>query len=352
MAKNTYVLGICVSARKNGNSSIILNELLKPSKEKGYQVEALNLGTLKIGHCIGCLGCSNEFHKCVLKDDLEVIKNKIEEADAIALASPCYYLSPPSRLKAVMDRSAAWAIDKMANSKKKKYGVAVSVAGGGQSVWYSLQRIYASLFLGLYNCEILGQFVIGQAFNKGEVLLSPSKLRLVGQLGENLASSIAQGRGIKSTINECEDKLICLNCLADAFQINKDGGPTCAVCGLSLNKDQSDQFNRFTPKGAQIHRSHIMNNVIGGILAGDEIAKRMKDYWERNLLHDNDFIIDTDLSNIDAAIQWDDEAMRELNQSIPKALQDIVKKALEKKATQQELNHITKEIFRQIRPKY
>jgi len=46
-----------------------------------------------------------------------------------------------------MDRSAAWAIEKMANSKQKKYGVAVSVAGG-EPMEFSLQRIYSSCFTG------------------------------------------------------------------------------------------------------------------------------------------------------------------------------------------------------------
>ncbi|MGD8447727.1 MAG: flavodoxin family protein [Bacillota bacterium] len=123
------VLGVCVSNRKNGNSSIILNELLRPAKAAGHEIEILNLGALKILPCKGCFACSSSF-KCILKDDLELIKAQIETADAIALASPCYYLSAPSPLKAIMDRLASWAINKTANNTPKKYGVAVSVAGG------------------------------------------------------------------------------------------------------------------------------------------------------------------------------------------------------------------------------
>lgn len=43
MTYSKKILGICVSNRKNGNSSIILNELLRPAKEAGHEIEILDL---------------------------------------------------------------------------------------------------------------------------------------------------------------------------------------------------------------------------------------------------------------------------------------------------------------------
>lgn len=352
---NKKVLGICVSSRKNGNSSIILNELLRPAKEAGHQIEMLNFGSLRILPCVGCFGCSNKLSRCVLNDDLELIKSKIEEADAIALASPCYYLSTPSPLKAVMDRSAAWAIEKMANSKQKKYGVAVSVAGG-EPMEFSLQRIYSSLFLGLYNCEIVGQFTIGHAFNKGEVLLTPSKLKLVAELGATLVQSIEQDQCIKSAINECEDKMVCPNCLSDAFQIYKDNRLICPVCGMEVRRtnlgDQLVGSSRFSVEGAREHKKHIVTNVIGGMLASDEISQRLQAYWSSNVLPTDDHLIDNDLSGVIDSLDWDDDALEALSASIPYALQEVIKKAVTKKANQNGVNHITKEVLRQYGPKF
>ncbi|HBF38773.1 MAG TPA: hypothetical protein DDW50_15830 [Firmicutes bacterium] len=349
MPNSKKVLGICASSRKNGNSAIILNELLRPVREAGHEVEVLNLGTLKIFSCTGCLGCIHSGSRCVRNDDLELVKQKIEEADAIALASPCYYLSTPSPLRAIMERSANWAIEKLANSTQKKYGVAVSVAGGNP-IESSMQRMNASLFLGLYNCEIVGQFTIGHAFNKGEVLLVPSKLRLVRELGENLLQSLAENRCIRSSINECENQLICPNCLADAFQIYKDGTMVCPVCGGKLENGKSGNragFNRFSVEGAREHKRHILDNAIGGMLAGDEINQRLQAYWSSNTIPQDDYPIDRDLSGIVDSLNWDDEALKTLQASVPVALQELIKKVVTKKALQEGVSQITKKEFQQ-----
>ncbi|CQR74941.1 2-amino-4-deoxychorismate dehydrogenase [Sporomusa ovata DSM 2662] len=353
MTKCKKVLGICVSGRRNGNSSIILNELLRPAKESGYQTEILNLGTLKILPCKGCFGCSSSY-KCVLKDDLEMVKEKIEAADAIALASPCYYLSTPSTLKAIMDRSAAWAINIMANSKKKKYGVAVSVAGG-DPFEFSLQRMFSSLFLGLYNCKIVGQFTIGHTFNKGEVLLVPSKLKLVNELGKNLIQSIKTEHCIKSNINEDESKLVCPHCLADAFHTYKDGRLICTVCGRDLKGTPDNNlasFNRFSVEGAIEHKKHIIDNVIGGMLASEEISKRLEAYWNSDVLPQEDYQIDRDLNGVIDSLKWDNDAIDVLKAVIPDTVQEIIKKTITKKALQGGETYVTKEVARRYLPKF
>lgn len=339
------ILGICVSPRKNGNSSIILNELLRPAREIGYQTEVLNLGTANILHCNGCLSCTNSSYKCILKDDLEKIKEKIESADAIALASPCYYLSTPAILKAVMDRSAAWAINKMATGQEKKYGVAVSVAGGNPFE-FSLQRIYPSLFLKLFNCEIVGQFTIGNSFNKGEVLLLPSKLKLVNELGNNLVQSLEKNCCQKSTLNENNSKLTCPECFNDVFQICKNGSLICPVCGLELKKapfaNPQNTFNRFSLEGANEHRAHIIDNIIGKILAGEEINRRLKNYWDSDTLPKINYQIDRNLKDVTNLVAWDNEALEVLNTTVPPALQEIIKKAITKKAFQKGESTVTK----------
>jgi multimeric flavodoxin WrbA len=82
------ILGIRASGRTNGNSFIILNELLRPAKERGFEISELNLAALNLKHCTGCFGCNNAELKCVIKDDLEQVKEQIAAADGIALVSP------------------------------------------------------------------------------------------------------------------------------------------------------------------------------------------------------------------------------------------------------------------------
>lgn len=356
MINTKKVLGICTSHRKNGNSSIIVNELLRPSKEKGYEVEILYLGTLKIMPCSGCFACNNAGFKCVLKDDLELVKSKIEEADAIAISSPSYYLSTPSTLKAIMDRTAPWALDRIVNSDKKKYGVSVSVAGG-RSDWFTLQRVFSGSFLGLNNCEIVGQYTIDNTAFKGEVLLSPSKLKRVNELGKALVESIEHNKCIKSTVSDCEDKLICQNCLSDVFQITKDGNYICPVCNMELKHSynpfkkeyHSMGLSRFTPAGALAHINHIGGKILNGIELSEEINKRLQEYLDCDMLPDKDFIVENGNIDKEDMVKWDNEALEEFNRLVPRAFHGFVKKAVAKKAAQKGIYNITKEVFLQIK---
>lgn len=354
MKYSKRILGIHASNRKNGNSAIALNELLRAVKDAGHSVEILDLGSVKILPCRGCFGCSGTY-RCVLKDDLEELKTKIEAADAIALASPCYYLSAPSPLKAIMDRSASWAINKMAGNKQKKYGVVVSVAGG-EPIEFSLQRIFTSLFLGLFGCEITGQLTIGHTFNKGEILLSPSKLKLVSELGENLLHSLEEGRCIKSPINESPDKLTCPNCLTDAFQIYGDGRLVCPVCGMELKRTNEistqRNFNRFCMEGAQEHRTHIIKNVVRGILAKDEISERLQKYLKFDVLPDDDIEIDIDMSSETHFIKWDDCALNTLKNVVPNTIVEIIKNTISRKAYEEGIEIISNDVIKKYLPRF
>jgi multimeric flavodoxin WrbA len=348
MKSNKKVLGICVSGRENGNSSILLKELLKPSKEKGYDIEIVNLGELKILPCTSCSCCvseQHEVHKCILPDDLELIKGKIAAADAIAISSPSYCLSAPSRLRAILERTATWAISEMAKGNKKKYGAAVSVAGGT----YSLLRTPLSLFLGLYHCEIVGQFTIGTAFNKGEVLLVPSKLKKVNKLGKDLAESVEQDRCIKSTSGECEDRLVCTNCYSDTFQIRKDGKFICPVCCMELKQAEEGHHSvgvgRFTHEGARLYGIGIKSNIIRGLSAADEVRKRLRNYVKDGVLPDEDYSTDSGLTTAKGTIQWDNEALDICEALAPSDVRKFFQKVIEQQAMAKGIKYITKEVL-------
>lgn len=348
MKINKKVLGICASGRENGNSSILLKELLKPSKEKGYDIEIVNLGALKISSCTSCFCCvseQHEVHKCVLTDDLELLKGKIAAADAIAISSPSYCLSAPSKVRAILERTATWAISEMAKGNKKKYAAAVSVAGGT----FSLLRTPLSLFLGLYHCEIVGQFTIGTAFNKGEVLLVPSKLKKVTQLGEDLAESIERDRCIKSASGECEDRLVCANCYSDTFQIRKDGKFICPVCCMELKQTKegahSVGIGRFTHEGARLYGIGIKSNIIRSLNTADEVRDRLQNYMKNGVLPDEDYSVNSGLTAGNDTISWDKEALDICEALAPLDIRKLFQKIIEQQALAKGIKCITKEVL-------
>lgn len=98
------VLIISASPRKHGNSDLLCDQFEKGAKESGHTVEKVFLADRTIGYCRGC-GVCNSTHKCVQKDDMAEILDKMVEADVIVLATPVYFYSMDGQMKTFIDRT-------------------------------------------------------------------------------------------------------------------------------------------------------------------------------------------------------------------------------------------------------
>ena len=97
------VLMINGSPRKDGNTSIALEEMRKIFEAENVQVEIVRVGNQAVRGCIACGRCS-ELGKCVFDDVVNELAPKFEEADGLVVASPVYYASANATLVAVLDR--------------------------------------------------------------------------------------------------------------------------------------------------------------------------------------------------------------------------------------------------------
>ncbi len=97
------VLIISASPRKGGNSDLLCDQFLAGAKEAGHNVEKIRLQDYKINYCLGCGVCNNT-HKCVQKDDMASLLDKMVEADVIVLATPVYFYTMDAQLKTFIDR--------------------------------------------------------------------------------------------------------------------------------------------------------------------------------------------------------------------------------------------------------
>ena len=102
MSKN--ILVISASYRKGGNSDTLADEFIKGATEAGNKVEKIFLRDKKINFCLGC-GVCNDTHKCVQKDDMAEINDKMVAADVIVLATPVYFYAMNGQMKTLIDRT-------------------------------------------------------------------------------------------------------------------------------------------------------------------------------------------------------------------------------------------------------
>ncbi len=92
------------SPRKNGNSNHLAEQFIKGAREAGHEVFRFDSAFQKVEGCMACNRCGMD-GPCVLKDDFELVRPRLVEADMVVFATPMYYFrhfSPAE--KKVIDR--------------------------------------------------------------------------------------------------------------------------------------------------------------------------------------------------------------------------------------------------------
>ena len=92
---------------KNSNTYKLSTSFIEGIKSTAENVtlEELQVNKLELKSCIGCFSCWNKTPgKCVLKDDMSAVIDKILWADMIIWSFPLYYFNVPGNLKTLIDR--------------------------------------------------------------------------------------------------------------------------------------------------------------------------------------------------------------------------------------------------------
>ena len=107
------VVSVFGGPRKRGNTTTVLGWVEEELRDKGHEVERVDVADLSIGGCTGCWACMgiNDEPGCVIEDDAQPIFERMMTADAIVFASPLYMWGFPGQLKPFLDRSCCLVKD-------------------------------------------------------------------------------------------------------------------------------------------------------------------------------------------------------------------------------------------------
>ena len=90
---------------EKGNTAVILTPFLDGMKEAGAEVELFYTKKLKIKPCQGEFNCWLKTPgQCIQKDDMEIIRPRLAEADVLVLATPLYVDGMSGPMKNLIDR--------------------------------------------------------------------------------------------------------------------------------------------------------------------------------------------------------------------------------------------------------
>ena len=175
------------SARKQGNTAILIKNVFSELEKEGIETELVELAGRIIPGCTACYKCfDNRDRHCAVKNDIvnECI-DKMLEADGIILASPTYFADISSAMKALIERAGMTA---MANEYmfKRKVGAAVVAVrrGGAIHVFDSINHFF-SISQMIRPGSSYWNMGIGREI--GEVEKDDEGIRTMHVLGENMA---------------------------------------------------------------------------------------------------------------------------------------------------------------------
>jgi multimeric flavodoxin WrbA len=104
---NKKVLVLSASPRKGGNSDMLCDQFMSGAQKVGHQAEKIFLRDKRIDYCIGCVVCQSNGGKCVQKDDMAEVLDKMIAADVIVMATPVYFYTMNAQMKTLIDRTCA-----------------------------------------------------------------------------------------------------------------------------------------------------------------------------------------------------------------------------------------------------
>lgn len=184
------VMGINGSARKDGNTAIIVGEVFDELNKEGIETELIQLADYEIQPCRGCFACKCRGDCVFAKDGFAEIFSRMVEADGILLGSPVYSADVSAKMKAFLERAGV-VVATNPRLLRHKVGAAVAAVrrGGGMTTVDTMNHF-------MLNKEmiVVGSTYWNMAYGKhiGDVLSDDEGMANMRNLGENMAWLIKQ----------------------------------------------------------------------------------------------------------------------------------------------------------------
>ncbi len=192
------VLGIAGSPRKNGNSDVLLRQVLKGVSHENIECGAIQLRDIQFQGCIGCEKCRKDKICTGLKDGMSLIYSQIITSKALVLVSPTHNYNITSWMKAFIDRlycfynfentrPRAWS-SQLADQGRKAVLIAVCEQETQKDMGFTLEAMRVPMEALGY--QVIGEQAIFRIFDRGKVKEDTEGMEKAFTLGQNLAKTL------------------------------------------------------------------------------------------------------------------------------------------------------------------
>ena len=102
------VMAINGSPRKGWNTDTLLKKALEGAASAGAETEMVYLYDLKFRGCVSCMACKLQKEprpcRCIQRDELSPVLDRLHEADAVILGSPIYFSETTGEMRSFFER--------------------------------------------------------------------------------------------------------------------------------------------------------------------------------------------------------------------------------------------------------
>jgi len=178
------VLGIAGSPRRHGNSESLLDACLAGAREAGAATDTIVVAEAGIAPCRGCNACSST-GECVVRDRMSDVYPRLDEADAIVVATPVYFATVPAVLKALYDRCQPyWARRYVLHTEPppRRPGALLLVGGGGDPYGHGCAVTTTKSVFAVLSLDYTAEVVV-EADSPSDVKRRPDALARAGDVG-------------------------------------------------------------------------------------------------------------------------------------------------------------------------
>ena len=193
-ASKLKVLGIAGSPRRDGNTDLLLHQVMAGVASQQVQAKTVILTQLNIAPCRHCDGCLKT-GKCVVDDDMQWLHTDLREADRIILASPVFFMGLTAQTKAMIDRCQALWIMKYVlklpvpiNPDKERRGFFISVGGTKLSNLFQPAIATIKSWFTTLDIKYDGELVFSGIDEKGAITKHPTALKDAFAAGQQLVA--------------------------------------------------------------------------------------------------------------------------------------------------------------------
>jgi len=181
------VLAVQGSARKGGNTHILVEKILEGARDAGATAEMLQLADMAIAECDGCHACW-QGDDCPKDDDMNGVYPKLAENDAIVFGTPVYWYGPTALMKAFIDRLVYFNCpENRATIRGKRAALVVPFEDSNVEAAAPLVAMFEKS-LAYLEMNLAAAIIVPGVGEKGAILNHPDRLQEAYDLGRRLVA--------------------------------------------------------------------------------------------------------------------------------------------------------------------